>query len=297
MRIVFVTQPSHPAMEDDDRPLAASLEARGARVAEASWDDAAFDWSSCDVALLRSPWDYYRRAEEFFAWLARVEGKTRILNPPDVVRWNANKKYMVELAARGAHVTPTVIVERGASVDLAAVASARGWGRVVLKPAVSADSWETVRVDLSNAEDRARADAYLARHRSGRDVLIQPFIESVDAVDGGRGERCLVFFGGEFSHAVTKNSCFLGGRHVGAEGRSVTPADDEIAAAREILRIARAQTLPYARVDLARGGDGRPLLLELELFEPTLFFECAPGSAPALARLIERAAREGRAET
>lgn len=289
MRIAFVTQPSHPAMEDDDRPLAAALAARGATVLEASWDDPSFDWSSCDVALLRSPWDYYRRADEFFAWLARVEGRTRILNPPDVVRWNANKKYMVELAGRGARVTPTVIVERGASVDLAAIAGSRGWGRLVLKPAVSADSWETIRVDVSNASDRARGAAYLERHRTERDILIQPFIESVDFVDGGRGERCLVFFAGEFSHAVTKNSCFLGGRHVGAEGRIVTPADDEVAAGREVLSIARADVLPYARVDLARGPDGRPLLLELELFEPTLFFECAPESAAVLARLIERA--------
>lgn len=275
-------------MEDDDLPLARALEARGVSVVEAAWDDASFDWSSCDVALLRSPWDYYKRVDAFLAWLAGVEKKTRVLNPPDVVRWNAHKTYMVELALAGAHVTPTFVARRGVNEDLRSIAIGHGWSRVVLKPAVSADSWETIRVDLSRPDGLDQGRAYLDRHRAERDILIQPFIEAVDAIDGGRGERCLVFFGGEYSHAVTKNSCFMGGRHTGEEGRAIAPADDEIEAARAVLRIARADRLPYARVDLARGGDLRPLLLELELFEPTLFFGCEPRAADRLADVLLR---------
>ena len=43
---------------------------------------------------------------------------------------------------------------------------------------------------------------------------------------------------------------------------------------------------PYARVDVLRDADGQPAVLELELIEPSLFLDFAPGSAEALARAI-----------
>lgn len=283
-----MTNATHPAMEDDDRPLADALQRRGAEVVAASWDDATFSWSSIDIALLRSPWDYYKRTTEFFAWLRSVEGVTRVVNDPSVIRWNAHKAYMLELARSGVPVVPTELVRQGQACDLNALMESRSWQRVVLKPAVSADSWETIRIDATNTE---LGRAYLDRHRSERDVLIQPFIEAVDSVDGGRGERCLVFFASSFSHAVNKNSCFLGGRHaVTREGMRVDPAEDELVMATSVLQSAATlvgvASFAYARVDVARGADGKPILLELELFEPTLFFLEAPGSADRFASVL-----------
>jgi hypothetical protein len=288
MRIAFVTQDARPELEDDDRPLEEALRARGHETLAVSWSDASFDWSTVELAFLRSPWDYYHRAEAFFGWLRRAGAATRVLNPPDVVRWNAHKGYMTELGENGAPVTPTIWVRRGETLDLSGIARSRGWTRLVLKPAVSADSWETIRIDAESEADRGRGAEYLARHRDERDILVQPFIASVDALEGGRGERCLVFFGGEFSHAVSKNSCFLGGRHAGAEGLLVEAAKDEIETARRVLDAARATGLPYARVDLARDAQGSPILLELELFEPTLFFSVEPRAAERCARAIEQ---------
>jgi hypothetical protein len=164
-------------------------------------------------------------------------------------------------------------------VSLPEVCSGRGWETVVLKPSISADSWETIRV----TPDRyAEGQAYLDRHRPERDIMIQPFVKDVEA----GGEHSLMFFGGIYSHAVRKNSLFQGGRHVGPEGRPSDPGADAVEMARGVLSRAGVPDVPYARVDIARDEQGAPLLLELELFEPTLFFLEKPGSEEGLARIL-----------
>ncbi len=279
MKIAFVTQASHPEIEDDDRPLAAALARRGALVLSASWDDADFNWAAIDQALLRSPWDYYRRFDEFLGWLDRVEGHTSVVNPPDIVRWNASKHYLSELTAKGVHAVPTAFIARYEVTSLAGLCANRGWSTVVLKPAMSADSWETIRVEPARY---AFGQAYLERHRPERDIMVQPFVRDVD--EGG--EQCLLYFGGRYSHAVRKNSAFKGGRHVGPEGRLVEPTPHAIEMALDVLRKAGVADVPYARVDIARDDEGRPMLLELELFEPTLFFKEKPGSEESLAMIL-----------
>ncbi len=279
MKIAFVTNPKHPEIEDDDRPLAAALARRGALVVTASWDDPDFAWDRVDLALLRSPWDYCRRYPEFLGWLARAESQTRIVNDPAIVRWNVDKRYLLELAGKGVPTVPTVFVARGEPANLREVCSGRSWETVVLKPSISADSWETIRV---TPDRHAEGQAYLDRHRPERDIMIQPFVRDVEA----GGEHSLMFFGGIYSHAVRKNSLFQGGRHVGPEGRPSDPGADAVEMARGVLARASVPDIPYARVDVARDEQGAPLLLELELFEPTLFFLEKPGSEEGLARIL-----------
>jgi len=280
MRIALVTYSRLPDLDPDDRPLAAVLAARGHQVAATLWDDAKVDWSSFDIALLRSTWDYFHRRDEFLAWAARAAAATRLLNPLDLVRWNSHKSYLLELARRGAAVIPTEIVTAGSTLDVRARMAANEWTRAVLKPAVSGDAYGTIFVDESGmVAGQAHADALLAE----RDVMLQPYFASVEEP----GERCLVHIDGRFSHAVRKRSLFLGGRHVGPEGIAVAAADDERDAAAHVLRLAGAAGALYARVDLARDDDGRPCLMELELVEPTLFFGAAPEAAERMADALE----------
>lgn len=279
MRIAFVTQASHPEIEDDDRPLAAALARRGAVVLSVPWDDAGFAWDKVDLALLRSPWDYYRRFDEFLVRLAQIETATSVVNPPPLVRWNADKRYLSELSAKGIRTVPTVFVAQGEVARLDELCRHRGWDAVVLKPAVSADSWETIRIEPSLYSE---GQAYLERHRAHREIMVQPFVRDVE--EGG--EHCLMFFGGEYSHTVVKNSAFRGGRHVGPEGRSIEPGPDAVEMARDVLARTDLSGVPYARVDLARDNEGAPMLMELELFEPTLFFREKPGSEEVLAGVL-----------
>jgi hypothetical protein len=279
MKIAFVTNPRHPEIEDDDRPLAAALARRGAVVLSASWDDPDFPWDCLDIALIRSTWDYPRRIDEFVDWLSRVERQTRVVNPPGIIRWNLNKRYLAELTNKGIRVVPTAFVEIGAAARLEEICGEHGWGTVVLKPTISADSWETIRVEPGGYSE---GQAYLERHRAAREIMIQPFVEDVEH----GGEHSLMFFGGLYSHAVRKNSAFLGGRHVGPEGLPSDPGSDAVEMARSLLAKAGVPEIPYARVDLARDETGAPMLLELELFEPTLFFLEKPGSEELLARIV-----------
>jgi glutathione synthase/RimK-type ligase-like ATP-grasp enzyme len=279
MKIAFVTNPRHPEIEEDDRPLATALAKRGALVVTASWDNADFAWDKVDLALLRSPWDYCRRYGEFLAWLARAEAQTRIVNDPGIVRWNMDKRYLLELVEKDVLTVPTVFVARGEAARLHELCANRGWETVVLKPSVSADSWETIRVTPTQYE---QGQAYLDRHRPDREIMVQPFVKDVE--EGG--EHSLMFFGGVYSHAVRKNSAFKGGRHVGPEGRPSDPGSDAVEMARTVLAGAGVPEIPYARVDLARDEKGAPLLLELEFFEPTLFFLDKPGSEELLARTL-----------
>ncbi len=280
--VVLATYADHPELWEDDRPLADALEARGAAWRAIPWDAPDVDWGRARAVVLRSTWDYFRRRDAFLGWAARVAAATRLWNPIELVRWNTHKGYMLELEASGVPVTPTLLVPRGTTLELAAALRARGWERAVAKPAVSADSWETFAVDAAPSdEQRAR----FVRLVDERDMLLQRYIASVEDV----GERCLVFIDGELSHAVRKRSLFQGGRWAGPEGVSVPIAPDEAALAHQALEAAQARPLPYARVDMARDASGKPVLMELELAEPTLFFlDGPPDAAPRLADAILR---------
>jgi hypothetical protein len=280
--VTLVTWRELPELDPDDRPLAAALRERGLEVAIVAWDDPAFDWSSTKLAVLRNPWDYFHRRDEFLAWAERVERVTRLENPLAVVRWNLHKGYLVELAQRGAPVVPTALVRRGEAFDVARHAAAHAWEGVVVKPAVSADSWETHVVPATELD---LAQGHLDRLAAARDVLVQPFLAAVE----DHGERCLIFLEGEFSHAVRKNPITRGGRWAGLpEGTPVVADAAERAAAEKVLAAAGLGPLLYARVDLVRDGNRQPCLLELELAEPTLFL--ADASA-GLVRLTDAIAR------
>jgi len=279
MDIALVTFAGAPALDPDDEPLLAALAALGITSGPVPWDDPDFDWSAPRIALLRSTWDYHHRCPEFIAWARSTAARTRLLNPLAAVEWNAHKgHYLAALAARGAPIVSTVLVRAGERIDLAALLAERAWMRAVIKPAVSADSFATVRV---SAGDLDPGLDHLAAHRD-RDMLVQPFLASVEEY----GERCLVYIDGELSHAVRKRSLFLGGRHAGPEGVPVPVAPDEAEVAQRILELSGFDPLPYARVDLTRDAAGAPVLLELELVEPTLFLRTAPGAAERLATVL-----------
>jgi hypothetical protein len=280
MKAALVTCRRLPDLDPDDHPLRDELARRGHEVTAAIWDDDKVDWRAFDVAVLRSPWDYHHRRDDFLAWAGWAAAKTRLFNPLALVRWNTHKAYLHELATKGASVVPTEITLQGARLDVAARMAANGWARAVVKPAVGADSFGTV---LAAPDTLAAAQAHADDLLRERDVMIQPYLRSVEEP----GERCLVHIDGRYSHTVRKRSHFLGGRHVGPEGLPVEAAEDERAEAARVLRLAGAEDALYARVDLARDDLGRPCLMELELAEPTLFLTVAPGAAAALADAIE----------
>ena len=272
----------HPPQEDFDAPpLLEALAAGGHDANVRAWDDAGVDWRSYDAVLLRSTWDYFHRLEEFLGWAHGVASVSSLWNRLEVVRWNTHKFYLRELAARGVPIVPTEFVAAGQRVDLAAILATHGWEAAVIKPAVSADSFATLRAERQSTR---HGQTHLDAHLPARDMLVQRYMPTVDEP----GERCLVFIDGAYSHAVRKRSLFRGGRHAGPEGMPVPAAPDEVAAAERALECLGFAAPLYARVDLLRDETGTPRLMELELVEPSLFFTTRPGAANDLVAALEK---------
>jgi glutathione synthase/RimK-type ligase-like ATP-grasp enzyme len=283
-RVALVSCRAARGLDDDMPPLLAAAAAAGIEAQIADWDDPAVEWGRFDAALLRSAWDYTERLGEFLGWVERTAAVTTLLNPPAVVRWNSDKHYLLEVAAHGLPIVDSAFVEPGADPQaaltqfLARFAAAE----VVVKPAVGAGSRDTRRhARHATADMLAHMRALLAASRS---VLLQPYLPSVDR----DGETAVIYINGAFSHAIRKGPLLPSGAAAtqalfAAEDISTRrPGADELDVAARITAAVPHQPLLYARVDLIRGEDGRPRLLELELTEPSLFFAHGPGSAAAL---------------
>ncbi|MCP2328129.1 hypothetical protein HDA40_006636 [Hamadaea flava] len=282
-RVALVTCRDLPALEDDDRLLLAPLAERGVTAEPVSWDDAEADWAAYDLIVLRSPWDYFYRYAEFLEWIGRLPAG-RVLNPAGVVRWNTDKRYLRELAEAGVPVVPTQWIDAGDTFTPPA-------GEYVVKPAVSAGSKDTGRY---GPDDTDLARAHVQRlQQAGRLVMVQPYLPAVDTY----GETALLHFSSpesgelEFSHAIRKGP-MLAGPDTGTDGLYVPeaitardPSEAEFALAKQVLAAAPTGLL-YARVDVIPGIDGSPVLVELELTEPSVFLAYADGAAERFADAI-----------
>lgn len=269
-----------------DAALHDALRAGGIEFARPLWGDAAVDWSSYDLAVVRTTWDYTLARDAFLAWAVDAGTRTRLENPPDVLRWNTHKSYLLELEERGAPIVPTAWLGRGDTVDLAGLCAGRGWDEVVLKPAVAAGSDGVVRAGGGAAGHRRAQDALDALVASG-DVMVQPFRSRI-----AEGELSLVAIEGRITHAVRKRPAEgeyrVQGRFGGRYARE-HPSADAVALAEWILG-ALGDPLLYARVDLITADDGSLELGEVEATEPDLYLEHSEEGTRALVEaMIARA--------
>ena len=308
MRIALATCAALPELDADDTPLLAALAERGADVAAVVWDDASVDWSSFDLVVVRSTWDYAQRRPEFLAWAAAVSEVTRLVNPLPVIRWNTDKHYLRELEQAGVPVVPTIWLEPERHLSSRALHTRfPAGGEFVIKPAVSAGSVDTGRYTAIDANSRGLAIGHAKRLLGAeRTVMVQRYLTSVDTV----GERAHIFIAGEYSHSVLKGA-MLDGPDVGVEGfykeermSAITASEAELDTARQVIRTARTlltdsagggevapEPFLYARVDLVSDEQDAPVLMELEMVEPSLFTSLGSGALDRFADAIVARAR------
>lgn len=266
--VVLLTGTDLPDLAPDDRPLAAAFHAAGWTVHLADWHLPA---PAADLAIVRSCWDYTAAPADFLAALERVAAAMPLWNPMPTLRWNLDKRYLLELGGAGLPVPPTRLLQRGAAVPLQAVLDDLGVAEVVAKPVVGAGGEDTERLTRA---DEGRWRALLAR----RDLLVQPFLPEVRTA----GEVSLTFLDGAYSHAVVKHPAAGEFRVQEEHGGRVSPwaAADELVEVGTAALAAVPHPWRYARVDGIVTASGFQLM-EIELVEPELFFRTHPVSVAA----------------
>jgi glutathione synthase/RimK-type ligase-like ATP-grasp enzyme len=283
--VAFAASPEALDLDDGWPLLRDAARAAGLEPAVAVWDDAAVDWAAFDLVVVIYTWGYVTRRARFLAWIDAVAPVTRLLNPAPVLRWNSDKAYLADLAAAGVPTVPTTRVPPGGAWEPPAA-------DYVVKPAVASGGIGAARyVERSVADARRHVDAL---HADGQTALVQPYLPAVDA----GGEAALVFLGEHFSHAVTKGGVLEAdaGTVFGLWERQRiaphAPRDDELALAGQAVAAVRERFGPtaYARIDVVDGPGGGPLVMEVELVEPTLFLDRAPAAAARFAGEFLRAA-------
>jgi len=254
------------------------------------WDDPSVGWDRYDRVVVRSVYDYAQRLDQFLAWCHEV-GRQRLRNTPELVSFNADKRYLAKLRSP---TVPTVYVAPGdqpPQLD----------GEVVVKPNISAAARDTGRFSPSTHE--VAFDLIGRIQASGRVALVQPYLTSVDE----RGETSLVFFGGRLSHVLRKGAVLrpdetaplaqeglgrdLGVAQVMLDPNLVTageasPAEYELAKRVHAEIAHRFGTPLLLRVDLVFDGHGEPVVMEIEAIEPLLYLSTQPGGADAFAAAV-----------
>jgi glutathione synthase/RimK-type ligase-like ATP-grasp enzyme len=287
--LAIATSADYPSIQPDDAHLAASLEHLGIQPIVCVWNDPDVDWSRFDAVLIRTIWDYFKHHAAFLDWLDRLDRLgVPTINDSALLRWNSDKRYLLELARHDVAIIPTRLTN---AAELPEVLAAMPGQQVVIKPTISGSAWHTLRGTVG---DPAFAAAVTQLPRE-YDYLVQPFVPEIVS----DGEWSLLYFAGEFSHAVIKRPATGDYRVQDEFGGSVEPVQPNaatLAAADRALAAVAALGHgghAYVRVDGVISA-GRFLIMELELIEPFLYLAVRPAAAERLARdLAGRLARIG----
>jgi hypothetical protein len=281
------------ALDEDAPVLLDALDAADVHAEPAVWDDESVRWDGFDLVVVRSTWDYTDRPEQFLEWARRVESVTTLANPAATPSWNTDKHYLDALARAGVPVVPTSFIDAtGAARDLTELLCELH--DVVVKPTVSAGSRDTARHPANaHAAALVHVEALL---ESGRDVMVQPYLAEVEHA----GETGMVYFDGRFSHSFRKGPMLVHGwadvrgSFAPEEITEREPSPSELAVGEQVMAACTSilgRVPVYARVDVIPDGSGEPILLELELTEPSFFLAHSRTGATSAAACLAAHAR------
>lgn len=293
MDFTFLTCSKLADLDPDDRLALDVLSDKGYACQGVVWDDPAIDWGNAGVCVLRSTWDYHVKFEKFMQWIDAVASKTQLINAADIVRWNVRKTYLRDLTQQGVPVTPTFWLTDASEESVKAAAEAfLDAEKLVVKP--------TIGLATSGVKMVARDEILTLKDHIGEllklgEVMVQPYLASVQDY----GERSLMFLGGTYSHAARKSAFQQMATAGGAGERAITADELEIEIANATMKAlplvpalrsanTTVQQIAYARVDLVRDANNKPLVLEVELVEPSLFLAYSPDAPGRFAEVLEK---------
>jgi glutathione synthase/RimK-type ligase-like ATP-grasp enzyme len=271
--VVLATSANAREMSTEDDALLDALTVLGVPAHLVNWDDPDYPWDRAGLVLIRTTWDYHVRLFEFLAWMERLN--VPIYNSRDLVRWNADKRYLRELQAAGVPILPTQFLSSPEDLEQLELKTGQSY---VVKPAVAAGAYETLVF-----EERDPLLEHAKKLLGRGTVLVQPYVDGITA----EGETSLVFLDGTLHHAVRKTPKpgeFRVQHEFGGRYEVVSPRRDFAVIGDKCLA-ALTEVPLYARVDIVETAAG-PALMELELIEPELFFLWVPEAAIHMADLL-----------
>lgn len=272
MKIALITYQdkgayASPTAENEDDTLLNYLQTKNLSIEKVIWNDPKVQWENYQLAILKSPWDYFDLITDFYAWLGMLKAKgIKLLNPIDIVKWNADKHYLHDIEKSGLKVTQSIYLSKGESVNLTNYFKVFNADQFILKPCISGGSKNTFKVNLANADE---INIKLEQLLADEGFILQPFLNEIE----NDGEWSFLFFGGKFSHALLKKAKSGDFRVQHSFGGSIHPQQPEkhlIEEAQKYVDLFAKDCL-YARVDGALVNN-ELILMELELIEPFLFF-------------------------
>lgn len=272
----------------EDRLVLEALQNEGLNAIRKSWDDPDFDWANTHFALFRTTWDYFDRYPEFSKWFQMASQQTHFINSKQLINWNIDKHYLLDLAKTGVRIPKTFFVEKGTKINLRTAfdhaVQQQGFRNdlFVLKPCVSGAARHTYKINSAEIE---RFEDVFEELIAEEAMMLQEFQDNIVA----EGEMSMMLFNGEFTHAVlkiAKPGDFRVQDDFGGSVHEYNPSGEQIAFAQNVVQA--APELPiYARVDFFKDNEGEWALAELEIFEPELWFRRNPKAATTLAKAIK----------
>ena len=266
---------------DDDHAIQ-PLEALGWQVSTLSWRQTGTPWRDFDVVIVRSTWDYGSDVRAFIDTLKQINDETQLANPLDIILWNLEKTYLVDLESKGVGIVPTVWPDSVHAATFSRCFSELGTDQLVIKPVIGANGDDAFRIFAGDPPQRLEE---ICGRFAAKRGLIQTFMPYVLS----EGEYSLCYFSGEFSHAILKTpkgSEFRSQEEHGGEFRLVSPESKLLMRGQKALA-ALPMTPLYARLDFVRNDLDDFLVMELELIEPSLFLRTAPDASERFAQAIE----------
>jgi len=271
---------------EEDRILTRALEQKGLKVTRTNWDNPDFNWAETGYVIFRTPWDYFSRYSEFAPWLEKTGIVTKFINPADIITWNIDKHYMLELHKEGINIPNTIFLEPGETRSLSEITAGLNWDEFILKPAISGGAWHTYRMNRDTIARHEEIFKELIRERS---MLVQEYQKSIS----GKGEVSYMVIGGKFTHSILKKGKgddFRVQESFGGTVEDYLPSPEEIEFAQNVVSRAKSGIV-YARVDVMWDNNNELTLGELEVFEPALWLRKNPPAAELLAGIIHNMAK------
>ena len=267
---------------NEDGLVIKGLEKLNLRTIKKDWNDSNFNWSSTQSAIFRSTWDYFDQFSNFRNWLDLVKDQCYLINPYGQINWNLDKHYLLDLQKQDLPIVESIFVSKKTKLNLETISKNKNWKEIVIKPTISGAARHTYL--LKKDEIKNFQDKWLSL-TNDEDFMVQEFQKNIL----NSGEIAVVLFGGEYSHSVLKKAKkgdFRVQDDFGGSVERINPSMEIIELAEKTVKSLKTTPL-YARVDIIFGNDNNPVISELELIEPELWFRFKEESAYKLAALVK----------